>query len=480
MRTIPTLIATAVLMTTLIAITFAQEAADTLAPEADAPETVESIWAVQLGDDSPSVGLGLAIDDEGAAYIAGWTEGLLAPDQTSAGKADAFLAKVSPDGETVWVKQFGTPAIDLATRVWVQGDTLYAAGTTGDALFGAHVGHHATCSCEIENLWLAAFDLDGTELWSTQFGVASHLTVTGLVMDDDDNAYLIGMVWESMPGSTHKGGQDMFIIKFDSAGTRVWSQNIGRAGSEVAHRLLLGSDGTLYMIGQVKDQWDAPLTEGDGGDIVVVAVDPDDGSELWAQQYGSTRYDRPYDATIDPETDTIYITGFTSGDFAGDHMGGGNDGFLLALDADGNWLWIDPIATTGWEQAMGMSMTTEGNVLVAGMGDNPFGATPTGAGGVFLLEYAPDGVRESAIQYSHDLVSIVTEAGDVDPSSGAIYIVGSTMSSIARERSGSDNDAILLKFQYPSATTEDDAAGPDSDTPDQPDTPSDPETETPE
>ncbi len=433
----------------------------------DPPETAKPIgptWAIQLGDDTPNTLGAIRVADDGAVYIVGTTEGTLVEGQEIVGKQDAFVAKITSGGEAEWTKQFGTESFDFATDLWIQDDRLYVAGVTGDALFGDHVKHHAQCTCELPNPWIAVYDLDGNEIWTTQFGLPSNTGLDGIVVDAEGNVYVAGWGSDPLPDSQPHGDIDVFIVKYDSEGNWLWGNYYGGARQDVPSELIIGPDDTVYVTGQTLSTIDMPVAEGDGGDLLIVAVDAD-GEQLWARQYGSSGYDWPYGVAIDSETGDLFVTGYSSRDFAGEYLGGGNDGFLLALDADGNWLWADPVATPKWEQTMGVTVADDGTVIAAGLGDQPIGDSTTGAAGMFLVGYSPDGVRQWAIQYKDTPISIVPEKLVTGPD-GAIYAGASTMSSIARERTGNDNDILILRFDPPAEenTDTDDAGTRDDET----------------
>ncbi len=454
-----TLMLTTILLLTTFAI--AQEA-DLDPPEATRP--IESTWALQLGDDTPN-GLGaIRVAEDGSVYISGSTQGTLVDGQAIVGKDDAYLAKLTAEGQVAWIKQFGTESFDWATDLWIQDDRLYVAGSTGASLFGDHVGHHAQCTCELPNMWIAVYDLDGNELWSAQFGLPSNMGTDGIVVDSGGNVYVTGWASDDLPDDRSKGEIDIFILKYDPEGQFVWGHYYGGPERDVPSELIIGPDDTVYVTGQTLSTIDMPVAEGDGGDLLIVAVDAD-GEQLWARQYGSSGYDWPYGVAIDSETGDLFVTGYSSRDFAGEYLGGGNDGFLLALDADGNWLWADPVATPKWEQTMGVTVADDGTVIAAGLGDQPIGDSTTGAAGMFLVGYSPDGVRQWAIQYKDTPISIVPEKLVTGPD-GAIYAGASTMSSIARERTGNDNDILILRFDPPAEenTDTDDAGTRDDET----------------
>ena len=51
----------------------------------------------------------------------------------------------------------------------------------------------------------------------------------GIAVDKDGNAYITGGSGSSLYGETNIGQDDIFIIKYNSAGIRQWAKEIGTA-----------------------------------------------------------------------------------------------------------------------------------------------------------------------------------------------------------------------------------------------------------
>src|SRR5262245_45730926 len=117
-----------------------------------------------LGIDSPR---GIAVGADGSVYIAGYIEGETdfggsIGKKKSAGKSDAFVAKLGPDGKLVWAQTFGAAREDSANAIAVKGDKVVVAGTFLDTL---QIGSFTKKSAGSDDLFIAAFDKDGNAEW---------------------------------------------------------------------------------------------------------------------------------------------------------------------------------------------------------------------------------------------------------------------------------------------------------------------------
>ncbi|MDB4358329.1 Ig-like domain-containing protein, partial [bacterium] len=118
-----------------------------------------------------------------------------------------------------------------------------------------------------------------------------------------------------------------------------------------------------------------------GADDIFVAKYDSGGTFVWAKQFGSTGRDKAYTITID-QSDNLRIGGFFEGSVDFDPgvgtdtltSAGAGDGYVLSLDADGNYLWAGRFGGvgTGWANGDGDFVNTiavdgSGNTYVGGV-----------------------------------------------------------------------------------------------------------------
>ena len=106
-------------------------------------------WTLPFGSDENEAGVALAVDDDGALYVAGGSYGDLEP-----GRTGAFVAKVDVDGAIEWTRQFGVEPRDVAVAVTV--DDRGPVVVWGVSKFGSPP----------ERNTVSAFAADGSLRWS--------------------------------------------------------------------------------------------------------------------------------------------------------------------------------------------------------------------------------------------------------------------------------------------------------------------------
>jgi hypothetical protein len=101
----------------------------------------ETRWSLQDGTAGFDVYLGVAIDQEGYAVLAGATDA--AWHGPHAGLTDAVAVKLDAAGGLVWAQQIGTPGWDEAYGIAVDGaGRSYLAGGTTGVIEGANAGSY--------------------------------------------------------------------------------------------------------------------------------------------------------------------------------------------------------------------------------------------------------------------------------------------------------------------------------------------------
>ncbi len=156
----------------------------------------------------------VAVDAEGSVIVVGYA------DSTAAG-LELILRKYTPEGMPVWTRSYGGAANgnDVGAGVAVtQAGSLYIAG-------------YETVAAEGTNMWLGKYDTDGNLLWARSYNGVASLDdyLVSVVTDADDNAYVCG--YESSVNYPWHS----FVRKYDEDGNIVWTDEFLGETMEGAH-----------------------------------------------------------------------------------------------------------------------------------------------------------------------------------------------------------------------------------------------------
>jgi Beta-propeller repeat len=228
---------------------------------------------------------GVSVDSAGNVFCGGFTNGSLG--ESFGGSYDAFVVKLDPNGNLLWLKQVG-------------GATTVPGGSVA-----------------------------GTEY------------CYAVKVDSNGDALCAGQTNGSF-GETAGGSSDAVVMKMSSAGQLLWIRQLGAVSvvapmssslAEVIRGLSLDSSGNIYASGSTKSS----LAESNAGleDGLVMKVSSS-GELQWVKQFGSTSYpaggaalfDLCYGVGMDA-IGNVYCGGTTRGELGEANGGTNNDVFVL-------------------------------------------------------------------------------------------------------------------------------------------------------
>ena len=265
---------------------------------------------------------------------------------------DAYVYKMDASGNFVWVNQFGGPQNDYAYSVFGGGSYLYVVGVT----FGDLPGQTALGGADI---FLMKIDPSGKEIWTRQFGTPTNdYSYSACV--DSSGIYVAGTTYGQISPLCGLGGAEAFVRKYDLQGNEAWTQQWGTDLHDYANAVSAGNDG-IYVLGITYGALTADANRGQAD--AFLSKLSFDGEIVWTRQFGTDTTDFAWGASADG--DRVYITGYTSGTFAGQVNAGQYDAYTAAFDAAGNLLWLKEYGTPRDDYTKGVSVGS-GGVYVAG------------------------------------------------------------------------------------------------------------------
>ena len=331
-------------------------------------------WATFFGGENTEKALVVRAAPDGTLVIAGRTDSLTFPttpggyDQIPAGDNDAYVAKMSANGEALlWCTLIGGTAYDVAGGVAIAADgSVVLTGNTSSVDFPTTPDAYQTVHRGLRDAWAARLSADGADLqWSTFLGGSSVDEGVALVLDADDGPILLGNTaspdYPTTSGAYDRmfnGDWDAFVLRLDPAGHALtWSTFLGGDRFDIAHGLTLDGGGKPVVVGQTASPG-FPTTAGafdetaNGGDDAFVCALTPDGSDLaWSTLLGGAAADAANGVTMG-EPGRVLVAGSTespdfpttAGAFNTVHRGA-TDMFVACLAIDGtSVLWGDSAA----------------------------------------------------------------------------------------------------------------------------------------
>lgn len=229
------------------------------------------LWVRQLGTAADDVAYAATVDSSGNVYLAGFTSGTFSS-QTAAGAKDVFLAKYDSSGTLSWVKQWGTPADDIAWSLAMAGSSIAMGGSTQGSLAFTHQGG--------VDAFAAKWTTSGTLSWSRQLGSAADEWAYGVAGDSSGNVYITG----TNRGPLYReyvGGYDTYLARYTSTGTREWIKHLGSTDDEVARGAVASGTSVVYVAGGTRGALPGKTSVGGKDLFLAKYVTTDVADENW-------------------------------------------------------------------------------------------------------------------------------------------------------------------------------------------------------
>jgi hypothetical protein len=94
------------------------------------------------------------------------------------------------------------------------------------------------------------YDSSGTKQWTQQLGTSYIDAANGITTDSSGNVYVTGYTSGGLDGNTNSGSNDLFVVKYDSSGTKQWTQQLGTSADDRGYGITSDSSGNVYVNGQ--------------------------------------------------------------------------------------------------------------------------------------------------------------------------------------------------------------------------------------
>jgi hypothetical protein len=301
------------------------------------------LWTAQYAGSS------LAVDASGNIVITGFGTAI-------------NTVKVDEGGTNLWMQTLSASCGTNAGQAVVvdSGGNVYVAGTPSYCEDGTSLYY----------LFTIKYSSSGGQLGTTLFDAGQDVSPQIIYEGVDvlGNLYLSGNV----------PGYECVALKYDRNADQVWDAVLGNNSNNRGHGCALGSNGTLFMTGQVF----GPIYPVYSYGTIAIGTN---GSTLWSSYYPSNAVSSSVaNAIAVDNANNSYVTGYSPG------PNGTNNIVTIKYDPNGNQLWLQSYngLNAGNDAGNAIAVDKNGSVYVTGYETLPGGGT-----GIVTIKYIPISIQ---------------------------------------------------------------------------------------
>jgi uncharacterized protein (TIGR03437 family) len=369
------------------------------------------VYSTYLGGNNNDIGLGIAVDSAGNAYVAGLTESANFPRANAlqaafgGGSTDAFVVKLNTSGSAlVYSTYLGGSGSDEGHGIAVDSSgNAYVTGSTSSGNFPRANALQSTFGGN-GNAFVAKLNAAGSALvYSTYLGGSGGDIGQGIAVDSSGNAYVTGVTASTnfpvqSPLQRALGGVggvdgDAFVAKLNAAGSAlVYSTYLGGSALDYGYGIAVDSSGNAYVTGFTSSgnfptASPRQTTWGGAQDAFVAKLNAAGSALVYSTYLGGNNNDVAYGIAVD-SSGNAYVTGYTiSGNFPGTSLLRGtlcsdHEAFVTKFNTAGSLVYSTCLGGYAGESGNGIAVDSSGNAYVTGWTQssdfptaNPFQAT---------------------------------------------------------------------------------------------------------
>jgi len=262
-------------------------------------------WAKAVGGTGYDYGYSVVQTSDSGFVVAGYTYSF------GAGSGDLFLVKFNSSGSVQWAKAVGGTG-------WDYGHSVIQTSDSGLVVVGLTMSYGVLYHAIICDLFLVKFNSSGSVQWAKAVG-GTNLDFGESVIETSDS----GLVVAGYTGSYGAGGDNLFIVKFNSSGSVQWAKAVGGTSGDYGNSVIQTSDSGFVVAGYTR-------SFGAGNEDLFLVKFNSSGSMQWAKAVGGANDDEGY-SVIQASNSGLVVSGYTQSFGAGS-----SDLFLVKFGSDGS------------------------------------------------------------------------------------------------------------------------------------------------
>jgi len=333
------------------------------------------IWCTYFGTNGFDSGEKIAYSSlDSSIVITGYTDGTDLDttyncfQPTSNGMNDCFLAKFNLNGQAKWITYFGGTQSDFSYAISIDAKSNIIIGGTS-----LSPSIHTTTLSFQQNLvgavdaFISRFNKNGQLKFSTFYGGSNAEDIHDVATDVDGNIIGVGGSFSNNLSTSagclqasSNGGMEVYVIKLDSVGNRLFSTYIGGTGTDDSYGACTDPQKNIYLTGHTtsNDFYKTAISHqtliAGNNDNYCLKLTPA-GTLVWSTIFGGSSFDLNVHCKIDANNNIYSLINSQSNDFpmlgTGNYTvyNGSNEIVVTKINSNGQLIWSSYKGGSGGE-----------------------------------------------------------------------------------------------------------------------------------
>jgi hypothetical protein len=189
------------------------------------------------------------------------------------GSQDFWIFKIDSMGTMQWNKCFGGVSFDIPYDIIQTSDGNYVAVGTSRSTDGDVTGNHGSYDG-----WMIKISNTGNLLWQKSLGGSRDEELKSVLETSDGGFMILGTTDSYNNGdvsgnhSDCSGCQDLWLVKTNSTGNKLWQVCYGTSGGDYATQLISNNNNSFTLFGNTDFSANGLWTSNFGGDYFAIKL----------------------------------------------------------------------------------------------------------------------------------------------------------------------------------------------------------------
>ncbi len=349
------------------------------------------IWCTYLGTSGFDSGEKITYSRDNAIVICGYTDGLDLDTTTNCfqaynrGSYDCFVGKFTTSGMPQWLTYFGAGGGDFSYDVKTDSlNNVIIGGTSISNALYTTPNSFQQFQAGATDAFIARFNSKGNLKFSTFFGGSNSEDIHALAIDKHCNIIGVGGSFSfnlnTSAGcyqASSNGGMEVYVLKLDSTGQRIFSTYIGSTGTDDAYGVCTDNSDFIYISGHTNGGTFytspgayQPIKSG-MNDCYCLSLSPT-GTMLWSTFIGGSSNDFLARMHLNSNKELVLLSSSQSSDFP--MLGinnttvntGGSDVVITKMLTNGTPFWASYLGGSSSETPYETISISKSKIVVVG------------------------------------------------------------------------------------------------------------------